>query len=276
MKKWIMDFVLNNSERMLELAWQSLLFLLVIFSAWMVIRIIRRTLTAAEKKYEQFDETLVPVLTTVAGYLVFAVALVIILDILGVDTTSIIALLGAAGLAVGLALKDTLANIAAGVMLLVLRPFRRGDYIESGSFAGSVNEINLFSTILETFDGLYVAAPNSIVWGNAVKNYTRNGKRRMDISVGISYRDSIDKAMEALQQIIDSEVRFLKDPAAQIIVHSMGDSSVNLQLRAWADTSDYWGCYWDNNKKVKEAVEAAGLTIPFPQVDVHYSGETGK
>lgn len=160
---------------------------------------------------------------------VYAIGLIIVLDIFGVNTNSIIALLGAAGLAVGLALKDTLCNIAAGIMLLILRQFRVGHFIECGVYTGTVKEIGLFTTILETIDGLYLSMPNSSLWGTPIKNFTRNGKRRMDLVVGISYGDSIDKGFEVLKEIVEAESRFLKDPGPQVMVQALGDSSVNLQ-----------------------------------------------
>jgi small conductance mechanosensitive channel len=202
-------------------------------------------------------------------YIVYAIGLIIVLDLFGINTTSIIAILGAAGLAIGLALKDTLGNIAAGVMLIMLRPFKKGDYIESGSYQGTVQEVNFFNTVLETFDGLYISAPNGPVFNNSLKNFSRNGKRRMDIEVGISYGDSIDTAMEVLKRIAAEEKRFLPEPAPQVLVTAMADSSVNLQLRGWANNSDYWATRFDLTKKVKEEIEKAGLTIPFPQTDVH-------
>ena len=157
-------------------------------------------------------------------------------------------------------------------MILLLRPFKTGQFIECASVSGTVKEIGLFSTTLETPDGLYVMAPNSVLWGSPIKNIHRNGKRRMDLIIGISYGDSIDKGFEVLRGIIENEPRFLEEPAPQIMVLSMGDSSVNLQLRAWASIDNYWPVYWEKNKLLKEKIEEAGLTIPFPQVDVHNMG----
>jgi small conductance mechanosensitive channel len=205
----------------------------------------------------------------VASYGIYIIGGVFILDIFGVNTASLIALVGAAGLAIGLALKDTLSNIAAGIMLLILRPFRAGDFIEVGSLLGTVQEVNLFTTILETIDGLYIAAPNSVLWGNSIKNFTRNGKRRMDIVVGIAYSDSIERGFEVLRKIAASESRLLTAPEPQVMVATMGESAVNIQLRAWALNDDYWSSYWDLNKRVKEEIEQAGLSIPFPQRTLH-------
>ena len=154
-------------------------------------------------------------------------------------------------------------------MLLILRPFRADDRVEIGSVSGKVKQVGMFTTVIDTNDGLFVSFPNGNLWGSPIKNFTRNGKRRMDIIVGISYSDSIDRGFEALQKVIEEEKRFLPDPAPQVMVQAMADSSVNLQLRAWADIDQYWDVYWDANKRIKEEIESHGLTIPFPQRDVH-------
>lgn len=265
----LLNFWSNHAEKIIDISYKALLALALLFTSYLVAKAIRRSIINANHRFAQFDETLIPVFCTTATYSVYAVGIIIILDVFGVNTASIITLLGAAGLAIGLAIKDTLSNIAAGIMLLVLRPFRVEHFIESGDMMGTVKEIGLFTTILETLDGLYISAPNSSLWGAPIKNYTRNGKRRMDLIVGISYTDSIDTGYEALQKVIAAEARFLPEPAPQVMVQAMADSSVNLQLRAWTSVDDYWEVYWHSNKQIKEAIEAAGLTIPFPQRDLH-------
>lgn len=223
----------------------------------------------AIQRIKWLDDTLLPVLATTARYAVYIVGLVIILDICGFNTTSLIALLGAAGIAVGLALKNTLSNIASGIMLLYLRPFKKGDAIQCTAVSGIIEEINLFATTVYTFDGLYVSVPNGILWSSAITNFSRNGKRRIDITVGIGYGDSIDRGLEVLRAIIDEDPRFLSDPAPQTMVSSLGDSAVNIEMRAWTANADYWDVFWEKNKLVKERIEAAGLSIPFPQRDCH-------
>jgi small conductance mechanosensitive channel len=217
----------------------------------------------------KIDDTISHVLRMVIRYGIFIICLIMILNVFGVNTTSLLAILGAAGIAVGLALKDTLSNIAAGIILLVLGTYKRGDYIEFGSYSGTVKDIRLFTTILETPDGIYVSAPNSNIWETPLKNYTRNGKRRMDISVPIAYSDSIDTAFRVVKDMTEAEGRFLADPAPQILVQSYGDNSVNILLRAWASIDQYWPVYWDLMRGLKERLETAGLSIPFPQRDVH-------
>lgn len=269
MNEFLATFWGSHSEMILRVVYNGMLIIVIILLSYLVTKFLHRWINKINERYENFDETLVPILSTVSTVAVYAVGMVIILDFFGVNTASILAILGAAGLAIALALKDTLSNIAAGMMLLILRPFRTGHAIEFGSILGTVKEIGLFTTILETPDGLYVSSPNSSLWGTPIKNFTKNGKRRMDLIVGISYADSIDKGFEALQSVIQSESRFLADPPPIMMVQAMADSSVNLQLRAWASVANYWDVYWDTNKKIKEQIEAAGLTIPFPQRDVH-------
>jgi small conductance mechanosensitive channel len=218
------------------------------------------------------DDMVSSVLLRIVSYGIFVIAVIMILTAFGINTTSLIAVLGAAGVAVGLALKDTLGNIAAGIILLVLGSYRRGEYIEFGSYSGSVRDINLFTTILETPDGIYVSAPNSSIWNTPLKNYSRNGKRRMDLSVGISYTDPLDTAFRVMSGIAAAEGRFMKDPAPQVLLQSLGESSVNIMLRAWASTGDYWNIYWDQMRNIKARIEEAGLHIPFPQRDLHIIG----
>ncbi|MDR2719039.1 MAG: mechanosensitive ion channel [Treponema sp.] len=229
----------------------------------------RKLIRKANSKRLQSDGTAVPLLQAVVHYGIIIICVIMILNIFGVSTTSLIAVLGAAGVAVGLALKDTLGNIASGIVLLFLGSFRKGEYIEFGSFNGTVKEINLFTTILETPDGIYISAPNSSIWGSPLKNYSRNGKRRMELSVGIAYSDSVDAAFQVMHNIIAAEARFLKDPAPQVILQALQDSSVKITLRAWAANQDYWNIYWEITKTIKTKIEAAGLHIPVPQRDVH-------
>ena len=273
MNDYLGKFWEKHSEKILEVGYNGLLIIAVLFVSHFAAKFLHRWVNRTNNRFERFDETLVPILCTVASVVVYSIGLVIILDFFGVNTTSILALLGAAGLAIALALKDTLSNIAAGMMLLILRPFRAGNVIESGSMLGTVKEIGLFTTILETPDGLYISSPNSSLWGSPIKNFTKNGTRRMDLIVGIAYSDSIDKGFDALQSVIQNEPRFLAEPAPKMMVQAMADSSVNLQLRAWASVENYWDVYWGANKKIKEQIEAAGLTIPFPQRDVHMFNE---
>ncbi|MCP3940735.1 MAG: mechanosensitive ion channel [Desulfobacteraceae bacterium] len=273
MNDYLGTFWQTHSEMVLQIGYNGLLVIVVLFASRFITQALHRWINKTNERFEQFDKTLIPILRTGTSLVVYSVALIMILDFLGVNTTSIIALLGAAGLAVALALKNTLSNIAAGIMLLILRPFNAGHFIECGKISGTIKEIGLFTTILKTSDGLYISSPNKSLWESPIKNFTKNGKRRMDLIVGIAYTDSIDTGFGVLQAIIRNESRFLAEPAPKIMVQAMADSSVNLQLRAWAPNENYWDLYWDTNKKIKEEIETAGLTIPFPQRDVHVFNE---
>ena len=258
-----------HRDTILEIGMDLLASVIVIVIGTLISKGLNRLIKRASRSKLNVNSTVSIILSHIVSYGIFIICVIMILNIFGVNTTSLLALLGAAGLAVGLALKDTLGNIAAGIILFFMGTYRLGEFIEFGSILGTVREINLFATILETPDGIYISAPNSSIWGNPVKNYTRNGKRRMELAVRISYSDSLDTAFRVLGEIAASETKFLKDPAPQIIVQSLQDSSVNLVIRAWAENQHYWDIYWEKMRMLKEKVEEAGLHIPFPQTDVH-------
>jgi len=215
------------------------------------------------------DGTLVPFFSSLAYYVVLAIVIIAVLNLFGVQTTSLIAVLGAAGLAVGLALQGTLSNFAAGVMLLVFRPFRIGDYVDIAGTAGSVMEIGLFTVTLNTPDNVRIIVPNSSVYGQTISNYAANPTRRNDLVVGISYGDDIGKAIATIESILADDSRVLKDPAPVVATSELGDSSVNVVVRPWCSKEDYWPLRFDLTRRIKEGIEAAGCSIPFPQRDVH-------
>jgi small conductance mechanosensitive channel len=198
----------------------------------------------------------------------FVIALVAV-EQLGVNTTSLLALLGAAGLAVGLALKDSLSNFAAGVMLILFKPFKIGDFVEAAGVAGSVNSIEVFNTIIATGDNKEVIVPNSQIYGGTITNYSARPTRRIDLMVGISYDDDMKKARELIMQVIQADERVLKDPAPVVAVHELGDSSVNLVVRPWVATGDYWVVRWALLEAIKNCFDANGISIPYPQRDVY-------
>ena len=268
MQNQLTQLWLNHQADILAIAYQLGLALGIIVVARILASNLKTGIVNANRRLGKLDETLIPILSATASYAVYAIAAVVLLDLFGVNTTSIIALIGAAGLAIGFALKDTLSNIAAGIMLLFLRPFKTGHYIEFGGTTGTVEEITLFTTVLCLADGVYISCPNGLLWGNDITNYTRNGRRRMDITASIAYSDSIEVGLSVLNKIAQTESRLLSDPATQVIVFALSESSVDLQLRGWASVDDYWPTLWDLNRRVKEDIEAAGLTIPFPQRDV--------
>lgn len=242
---------------------------LILIVGWTIAGWVRNVAFQAFRKTNKIDDTLAPFLASIFRYLVLIFTVIAVLNQFGVQTASIIAVLGAAGLAVGLALQGTLSNVAAGVMLLALRPFKVGDFIDASGISGTVMEIGLFTTELKTFDGIYLLAPNSELWNKAIINYSRNPTRRHDIAVGIAYSDDVDGATKILENLIASDSRVLDDPAAQVLVTELGDSSVNLTMRFWTKADDFWGAKFDFTKWAKSAIEGAGYSIPFPQRDVH-------
>jgi len=217
----------------------------------------------------QVEPTLIPFVSGLVYYLLLAVIVVAVLGVVGIQTASLLAVFGAAGLAVGLALQGTLSNFAAGVMLLVFRPFHVGDYIEAGGTAGSVESIGMFSTTLNTPDNVKILVPNSQVYGQTIKNYAANPTRRNDITVGVSYDDDVGVAIATIKSVLDADERVLDEPEAVIAVSELGDSSVNIVVRPWCKKEDYWGLRFDLIRTLKERLESAGCSIPYPQRDVH-------
>jgi len=215
------------------------------------------------------DPSLVPFFASLVYYVILGVVLIAVLSLFGIETTSLIAVLGAAGLAVGLALQGTLSNFAAGVMLLIFRPIRVGDYVEVAGQGGTVVEISIFNTLMDTPDNVRITIPNSSVYGDIVKNYSFNETRRVDLVMGIAYGDDIGKAMEIIERIVTSDARTLRDPEPTIAVGGLGDSSVDIVVRPWCNKADYWALRFDLTRALKEGLEAGGCSIPFPQRDVH-------
>jgi small conductance mechanosensitive channel len=254
-----------------------LIAVLVVIGGKIVISLSRRLTEKAVTGKLRADETIASLLRVAIQYGVIIICGIMILDNFGFNTAGLIALLGAAGVAIGFALKDTLSNIAAGIILIFLRPFSKGDFIECGSISGAVREIGLFTTIMETGDGIFISAPNSNFWGIPLKNFSRNSKRRMDITVTISYSDSIDAAFQVLQNIIHEEHRFMKEPHPQVLVQSLGETGMGITLRAWVQSGVYWRVFWDQMKNVKEKIQEAGLNIAVPRREIQLvQGETRK
>jgi small conductance mechanosensitive channel len=229
----------------------------------------RRGVLRVLNRAPRVDETLKPVIASIVRYGILVFVLIAVLAQFGVQTTSIIALLGAAGLALGLALQGTLQNISAGIMLLFLRPFRVGDYIDAEGLSGTVEEIGLFTTHMRTYLGIYLEVPNAKIWNRAILNYSRVTERRLDVVVGISYGDNIDNAQTVLLELMTSDSRVNTEPAPQVLLTELSDSSVILDLRCWVAADDYWDLLFDLNKAVKQRLDTEGITIPFPQRDVH-------
>ena len=219
-------------------------------------------------KLDKLDPTLPPVAGSVVRYSLLVVTIIAVLAQFGVNTTSIIAVLGAAGLAIGLALQGTLSNVAAGVMLLFLRPFRVGNWIEAANISGTVREIGLFTTVIDTFDNVYISVPNSTIWSSTIINHSRYNTRRMDIDIGVSYDCNIDHVIKALLSMANDE-RVLKKPSPQGLVVNYGDSAITVRLRLYAKNNVYWTLYWDLMKKTKDVLDKENIEIPFPQRVIH-------
>ncbi len=224
------------------------------------------------EKYE-VDKTLVSFIGSLIYVLLMVFVILAALSKLGVNTTSFIAILGAAGLAVGLALQGTLANVGAAVLIIIFRPFKVGDFVEAGGALGVVEEINMFSTVFKTGDNKVVIVPNSAVIGGKITNFSAKDTRRVDWVFGIGYDDDLKLAKSTLEEILESDERILKDPPTLVAVSELADSSVNFTVRAWVKSPDYWGVYFDTIEKVKLTFDEKGISIPYPQLDIHQKKE---
>ena len=246
---------------------QILLVVLLIVIIWLFNKSFRLFLKRAEK--HGFDRAATPLVSDLVKYTTYAVGLLLGLNILGVNTNGLLAMLGAASLAVGLALKDTLANVASGLLLLFLRPFVAGDYIECGSIKGKICAIGLFNTTLETFEGIYVSAPNRSLWGSPIVNYARNPIRRLDINVGVSYEASLDVVFCALRKMVEQDASFLKVPPPKFFVSEYADSSINVTVWVWVRTFEYYELKRKYSRIIKDVLDEHKIEIPFPQRVVH-------
>lgn len=230
----------------------------------MLTSVLRKALTRSK-----VDETLVSFLSSIVYGLAMAFVVIAALAQIGVQTASLAAVIAAAGLAVGLALQGSLSNFAAGVMLILFRPFKAGDFIDAAGTSGTVEEVSILTTVFKTPNNEKVIAPNSAVFSGIIKNYSAHDTRRIDMTVGVGYSDDLEHVAKVLQKIVDEEDRILKDPAVAIAVKELADSSVNFALRPWVKSEDYWAVTFDLTKKIKMTFDKEGISIPFPQRDVH-------
>ncbi len=237
----------------------------LIVGLWLINRFVGVLDTKLGKK----DPTLNKFLCGLIGAVLKILLLISVASMVGIATTSFVAIIGAAGLAIGFALQGSLANFAGGVLILIFKPFKVGDTIEAQGFLGAVDEISILYTIVNTFDNRRIVIPNGSLSNATLVNVSIYDKRRCDMTFGISYDDDIDKAKAILKRLMEEDERSLTEPAPRICVGSLGDSSVNLMFRVWVPTDDLWTFYWDMQEKVKKAFDAEGITIPFPQRDVH-------
>ncbi|TPL47427.1 mechanosensitive ion channel family protein [Mesorhizobium sp. B2-4-6] len=238
--------------------------IILLVVGYFVAGVAERSISAGLGHIHGFDVTLRHFFSKIVRYAILILVTIMVLGQFGVQTASIIAAIGAIGLAIGLALQGTLQNIAAGIMLLALRPFRIGEYVEVGSIAGTVEEIGLFATKLRSVDGVYVLAPNSTLWNQPVRNFTRNGVRRTDMSLSIGSWNDIDRAQKTLLAIAGAERRIRREPAPIAFVANLGDTTVSLTLRYWTSAADYFSTQTDMTKRAKQAFDSEGISIPLP------------
>ncbi len=266
----INDFIANsNIVEILTNGAINLAIAIVIFvvGKWIAKRV-QNTLEKMLRKRE-VDEVLVDFLGTIVYALILIAAIIAAVDQMGIPATSFMAIIGAAGLAIGLALKDSLSNFASGVMLVLFRPFSKGDFVDAGGILGTVDEIHLVSTILTTPDNKQIIVPNSLMYSSAITNYSTNDTRRVDMAIGVGYDDDLKVAADVLQKVCSEHPKVLDQPATKIFINNLGDSSVDFVVRPWVKSEDYWGVLADVLETAKVELEAAGCNIPYPQTDVH-------
>ena len=272
-----MDDVQNNMQEMIDLMIEVLATygldvigaIVILVVGWIAAGWCSRLMAKALQKSGKIDAMIRDFLSNAVRYAILIFTLLAVLDRFGVETTSFVAILGATGLAIGLAMQGALSNVAAGVMLLFFRPFKVGDFIEGAGQSGTVKSVSLFLTYLNTPDNVEIILPNSQLWNAAIKNYSFNQTRRLDLLFGIGYDDDIDKAMGIIGSIISADDRCKTDPEPLIVVGNLGDSSVDIIVRIWCTGSDYWDLKWHLLKTVKQTFDKEGVSIPYPQRDVH-------
>ncbi|MDA9179727.1 mechanosensitive ion channel [Emcibacteraceae bacterium] len=242
---------------------------LILIIGMMAAGWVKRMVIKMCKKSAKIDDTLGAFFSSLARYVVIIFTILAVLDRFGVETASLIAILGAASLAIGLALQGTLSNVAAGMMLLIFRPFKIGQFVDAAGHAGSVKHIGLFVTEMATGDNVQIIIPNSQIWGSSIKNFSSNENRRVDLVIGIGYDDDIDKAIAEIGSVCDADDRVLKDPATSIFVGELGASSVDIVVRAWTASGNYWPLKAALTKEIKHRFDDKEISFPYPQQDVH-------
>ncbi len=241
--------------------------IVLIIGLWVIKRINKVISKTMDKR--NIDPSLKPFLLSIIGALLKIMLVISVASMVGVEMTSFIAVLGAAGLAIGLALQGSLSNFAGGVLILILKPFKVGDFIEGAGYSGTIREIQIFYTYMTTVQNQEIIIPNGELSNNPIQNYSFHDTRRLDMTFGIGYTDDIDQAKSILWDLVKNDDRFLKEPAPDIFIEALADSSVNFRVRAWAKRSDFWDIHNNLSEKVKKAFDQAGIGIPFPQMDVH-------
>ncbi|EGQ7640733.1 small-conductance mechanosensitive channel MscS [Vibrio cholerae] len=261
-------WLITNSDLLIQYGVNVISAILILFVGNIVVKAVAGSV-AKVLRSKEMDKAVVEFIHGLVRYTLFIIVLIAALSRIGVQTASVVAVLGAAGLAVGLALQGSLSNFAAGVLIVAFRPFKAGDYVEIAGVAGSVDSILIFQTVLKTPDNKMVVVPNSAVIGGAITNYSRHETRRVDMVIGVSYKSDLQKTKRVLRETLEKDPRILKDPDMTIGVLTLADSSINFVVRPWCKTEDYWKVYYDSMQAIKEALDANGIEIPFPQMDVH-------
>ncbi|MCH8502275.1 MAG: mechanosensitive ion channel [Aliidiomarina sp.] len=273
-----LDWVAENQETMLLFGGKVIVALIIIIGGFMIARALSNFMV---KRLEtsKIDNAVVSFLASILRAIIIVAAILMSLSHVGIQTTSFVAILGAAGLAIGLSLQGSLANFASGVLIMIYHPFKSGDYVDAGGIQGTVQRIELFTTILKTPDNKLVIVPNSRITGSEITNFSEEATRRVDMLIGVSYKADLKKTKEVLMNVITNDERVLKEPAPRVAVTALNDSSVDLIVRPWVKSEDYWPVYWDMMERIKNALDENGIGIPYPQMDVHLhhpEGEAGE
>lgn len=248
--------------------------IVIFYVGRMVVRLLTRGIRKVMER-QKVDKTLVTFVSNLVNMILLIVVIIAAIGALGVQTTSFIAVLGAAGLAIGLALQGSLSNFAAGVLIVFFRPYKVGDWVEAAGISGSVEEVQILTTVLKTGDNKRVIVPNAQIMDSVITNYSANNTRRVDMVIGVSYDDDLDKVRSTLQDIVAADERVLNEPACTIAVSALADSSVNFVVRPWVETSDYWTVMFDLTEVIKKRFDKEGISFPFPQQDVHLYKASG-
>ena len=267
----ILEFLSNNgidSGTAVGLAKNLIAALVIFYVGRLVIGLVVRGLHRVMQK-QGVDKTLETFVCNLVRMVLLIVVIIAAIGALGIETTSFIAIFGAAGLAVGLALQGSLSNFASGVLIILFRPYKVGDFIEAAGISGSVEQLQILTTILKTGDNKKVIVPNSQIMNSVITNYSANETRRVDMVIGVSYEDDLDKVRNTIQELVAAEERILAEPACTIAVSALADSSVNFVVRPWVNTPDYWGVMFDLTEAIKKRFDQEDISFPFPQQDVH-------
>ena len=261
------DFI--SLEFLVSILGDILSAILILVLAFLISGWVSRRIKRLAERHARLDQTLFDFLSNIARYAILAIAVVVVLNTFGIQTTSIVAVIGAAGLAIGLALQGTLSNVAAGVMLILFRPIKLGDFVVINGQTGAVRSINLNFTELASVGNFQIIIPNSEVWGNTIVNYSAYDTRQAEWTFGVSYDADLRLTEQVIRDTISADPRFMSEPAPTVLVDGLGDSSVDFLVRAWVASADFFPFWKDMNREVKIALEAAGIAIPFPNRTVH-------